>query len=42
MRRHGATIAGRSLRELVFRTIYVRDNAEVQLRLDDDRQDRSA
>jgi ribulose-5-phosphate 4-epimerase/fuculose-1-phosphate aldolase len=32
MRRHGATVAGRSLRELVFRTIYSHANAEIQLR----------
>jgi ribulose-5-phosphate 4-epimerase/fuculose-1-phosphate aldolase len=31
MRRHGATVAGRSLQELVFRTIYTTRNAEVQL-----------
>jgi ribulose-5-phosphate 4-epimerase/fuculose-1-phosphate aldolase len=32
MRRHGATLAGRSIRELVFRTIYSHANAEIQLR----------
>ncbi|MDB5601399.1 MAG: ribulose-5-phosphate 4-epimerase-like epimerase or aldolase [Xanthobacteraceae bacterium] len=32
MRRHGATLAGRSLKELVFRTIYSTRNAEMQLR----------
>jgi len=32
MRRHGATIVGTSLRELVFRTIYSHANAEIQLR----------
>jgi ribulose-5-phosphate 4-epimerase/fuculose-1-phosphate aldolase len=32
MRRHGATVAGTSLRELVFRTIYTCRNAELQLR----------
>jgi len=32
MRGHGATVAGRSLRELVFRSIYGARNAEVQLR----------
>jgi HCOMODA/2-hydroxy-3-carboxy-muconic semialdehyde decarboxylase len=32
MRRHGATVAGRSLRELVFRTVYSHVNAEIQLR----------
>jgi HCOMODA/2-hydroxy-3-carboxy-muconic semialdehyde decarboxylase len=32
MRRHGATLAGATLRELVFRTIYAHVNAEVQLR----------
>jgi HCOMODA/2-hydroxy-3-carboxy-muconic semialdehyde decarboxylase len=32
MRRHGATLAGRTLRELVFRTIYSSFNAEIQLR----------
>ena len=32
MRRHGATVAGRSLRELVFRTVYSHANAEIQLR----------
>jgi HCOMODA/2-hydroxy-3-carboxy-muconic semialdehyde decarboxylase len=31
MRRHGATVAGRTLRELVFRTIYSYRNAELQL-----------
>jgi HCOMODA/2-hydroxy-3-carboxy-muconic semialdehyde decarboxylase len=32
MRRHGVTVAGRSVRELVFRTIYGAHNAEVQAR----------
>lgn len=32
MRGHGATVVGRSLRELVFRTIYGARNAELQLR----------
>lgn len=32
MRRHGATVAGRSVRELVFRTIYGARNAEIQQR----------
>lgn len=32
LRRHGATTAGRSLRELVFRTIYGARNADVQAR----------
>ncbi len=32
MRRHGATLAGRSVRELVFRTVYSHANAEIQLR----------
>lgn len=32
MRGHGVTVAGRSLRELVFRTIYGARNAELQLR----------
>ena len=32
MRRHGATVAGRTLRELVFRTVYSHANAEIQLR----------
>ena len=32
MRRHGATLAGTTLRELVFRTIYSHANAEIQLR----------
>lgn len=31
MRRHGATVAGKSLPELVFRTIYSYRNAELQL-----------
>jgi HCOMODA/2-hydroxy-3-carboxy-muconic semialdehyde decarboxylase len=31
MRRHGATVIGGSLRELVFRTIYSAKNAEHQL-----------
>jgi HCOMODA/2-hydroxy-3-carboxy-muconic semialdehyde decarboxylase len=31
MRRHGATVAGRSLEELVFRTIYTARNAAAQL-----------
>jgi ribulose-5-phosphate 4-epimerase/fuculose-1-phosphate aldolase len=32
MRRHGATLAGKTLRELVFRTVYSHANAEIQLR----------
>lgn len=32
MRRHGATVAGRTLQELVFRTVYSHVNAEIQLR----------
>jgi HCOMODA/2-hydroxy-3-carboxy-muconic semialdehyde decarboxylase len=32
MRRHGATLAGTTVRELVFRTIYSHVNAEIQLR----------
>jgi ribulose-5-phosphate 4-epimerase/fuculose-1-phosphate aldolase len=32
LRRHGATLAGRSVRECVFRSIYTTRNAEVQLR----------
>jgi HCOMODA/2-hydroxy-3-carboxy-muconic semialdehyde decarboxylase len=32
LRRHGATLAGKSLRECVFRTIYSTRNAELQLR----------
>jgi HCOMODA/2-hydroxy-3-carboxy-muconic semialdehyde decarboxylase len=32
MRRHGATLAGTTLRELVFRTVYSHVNAEIQLR----------
>jgi HCOMODA/2-hydroxy-3-carboxy-muconic semialdehyde decarboxylase len=32
MRRHGATLVGTSLRELVFRTVYSHANAEIQLR----------
>jgi ribulose-5-phosphate 4-epimerase/fuculose-1-phosphate aldolase len=32
MRRHGATVAGTSLRELVFRTVYTCRNAELQSR----------
>ncbi|MCC6780435.1 MAG: class II aldolase/adducin family protein [Hyphomicrobiales bacterium] len=32
MRRHGATVVGTSLRELVFRTVYSHANAEIQLR----------
>src|SRR5262245_16274387 len=31
MRRHGATVVGRNLQELVFRTIYTYRNAELQL-----------
>ena len=31
MRRHGATVAGRTLEELTFRTIYVARNATYQL-----------
>ena len=31
MRRHGATVAGRTLQEMVFRTIYSYRNAELQL-----------
>jgi HCOMODA/2-hydroxy-3-carboxy-muconic semialdehyde decarboxylase len=29
MRRHGATVAGRSLREVVFRSIYANQNADI-------------
>ena len=32
LRRHGATLVGRSLRECVFRSIYTTHNAELQLR----------
>ena len=32
LRRHGATVAGRSVRELVFRTIYGARNGEVQMK----------
>jgi HCOMODA/2-hydroxy-3-carboxy-muconic semialdehyde decarboxylase len=32
MRRHGATVAGRSLRECVFRSVYLKQNADMQLR----------
>jgi HCOMODA/2-hydroxy-3-carboxy-muconic semialdehyde decarboxylase len=32
LRRHGATLAGRSLRECVFRSIYTCRNAELQSR----------
>jgi HCOMODA/2-hydroxy-3-carboxy-muconic semialdehyde decarboxylase len=32
MRRHGATLAGTTLRECVFRTVYSHANAEIQLR----------
>jgi HCOMODA/2-hydroxy-3-carboxy-muconic semialdehyde decarboxylase len=32
MKRHGATVVGRSLRELVFRSVYACRNAELQLR----------
>jgi HCOMODA/2-hydroxy-3-carboxy-muconic semialdehyde decarboxylase len=32
MARHGATVAGRTLRELVFRTVYSHANAEIQWR----------
>jgi hypothetical protein len=32
LRRHGATLAGRSLRECVFRSIYTSRNAELQSR----------
>lgn len=32
MRRHGATVAGRTLREAVFRCIYMAVNAEIQLK----------
>jgi HCOMODA/2-hydroxy-3-carboxy-muconic semialdehyde decarboxylase len=32
MRRHGATLAGTTLQELVFRTVFTHMNAEVQLR----------
>ncbi|WP_293799695.1 class II aldolase/adducin family protein [uncultured Bosea sp.] len=31
MRRHGATVAGRSVRELTFRAVHLRLNAELQL-----------
>jgi HCOMODA/2-hydroxy-3-carboxy-muconic semialdehyde decarboxylase len=32
MRRHGATVAGTTLRELVFRTVFICHNAELQTR----------
>src|SRR5262249_57000818 len=32
LRRHGASLAGKSLRECVFRSIYTTRNAELQLR----------
>ena len=32
MRRHGAVVAGRSLRECVFRAVHLKQNAEMQLR----------
>lgn len=32
LRRHGVTVAGRSVRELVFRTVYGAKNADVQTR----------
>jgi HCOMODA/2-hydroxy-3-carboxy-muconic semialdehyde decarboxylase len=32
MRRHGATVAGATLQETVFRTIFSHRNAELQLR----------
>jgi ribulose-5-phosphate 4-epimerase/fuculose-1-phosphate aldolase len=32
MRRHGAVVAGRSLRECVFRSFHLKQNAELQLR----------
>jgi HCOMODA/2-hydroxy-3-carboxy-muconic semialdehyde decarboxylase len=32
MRGHGATVAGRTLREVVFRSIYMAANAAIQLR----------
>ena len=32
MRRHGAVVAGRSLRECVFRSVYLQQNAELQWR----------
>ena len=32
MRRHGATVVGRDLRELVFRSIFMCQNAEYQMR----------
>jgi HCOMODA/2-hydroxy-3-carboxy-muconic semialdehyde decarboxylase len=32
MRRHGATVAGRSVRECVFRSVHLKQNAEMQLR----------
>lgn len=31
MRRHGATVVGRTVRELVFRSVHTRQNAELQL-----------
>jgi hypothetical protein len=31
MRRHGATVAGRSLEEVVFRSIYIAANAALQI-----------
>ncbi len=32
MRRHGAVVAGRSLRECVFRAVHLKQNAEMQMR----------
>jgi ribulose-5-phosphate 4-epimerase/fuculose-1-phosphate aldolase len=32
MRRHGAVVAGRSVRECVFRSVHLKQNAELQLR----------
>jgi ribulose-5-phosphate 4-epimerase/fuculose-1-phosphate aldolase len=32
MRRHGAVVAGRSLKECVFRSVHLKQNAELQLR----------
>jgi ribulose-5-phosphate 4-epimerase/fuculose-1-phosphate aldolase len=33
MRRHGATVAGRSIKEMVFRSVYLQQNARLQLQI---------
>jgi HCOMODA/2-hydroxy-3-carboxy-muconic semialdehyde decarboxylase len=33
MRRHGATVAGQSIKEMVFRSVYLQQNARLQMQI---------